>query len=286
MKFCDINIRDPFVLVENGTYYLYGTRGKTAWTSASGLDVYVSSDLENWSEAKECFSVPENFWADKEIWAPEVHKYKEKFYMFVTFRSEERDRATQILCSNSPEGPFLPFTDDAITPIGWRCLDGTFYTDKSGKPYIVFCREWQQVRDGEIHAMPLTEDLSAAAGEPILLFKASEPHWADKTRETFITDGPFMYRTEGGRLLMIWSTFTQTGYVQAVASSDNGEIDGEWLHEELLFDENGGHGMIFEDLDGIKHLILHSPNENPLERPVMFTVEEKDDNLVIKEKRN
>ena len=31
MKFCDINIRDPFVLVENGRYYLYGTRGETAW---------------------------------------------------------------------------------------------------------------------------------------------------------------------------------------------------------------------------------------------------------------
>lgn len=286
MKFCDINIRDPFVLVENGKYYLYGTRGETAWTSASGLDVYVSTDLDNWSEAKECFSVPEDFWADKEIWAPEVHKYNGMFYMFVSLRSDSRNRATQILRSDSPEGPFLPFTDGPVTPEEWMCLDGTFYVDKKGRPYIIFCHEWVQVTDGEIHAMPLTDDLSAPAGEPILLFRASEPFWADKSRDKFITDGPFVYKTESGRLLIIWSTFTQSGYVQAVASSDNGDIDGKWSHEELLFEKDGGHGMIFEDLDGVRHLILHSPNENPLERPVMFTVEEADDKLLIKEKRN
>ncbi len=282
MKFKDINIRDPYVLIHENKYYLYGTRGETAWTRAYGLDVYVSDDLENWSEAHECFAVPDGFWADKEIWAPEVHKYKEKFNMFVTFRSEDRNRATQILRSDSPMGPFLPFTDDAITPHGWRCLDGTFYVDKNGDPYIVFCREWQQVVDGEIHAMKLTEDLTAAAGEPILLFKASEPFWADKSRSTFITDGPFMYRTENGRLLMIWSTFTESGYVQAIAYSDNGEIDGNWIHEKPMFDEDGGHGMIFDDLNGKKYLILHSPNENPYERPALMEIEEKDDTLRIK----
>ncbi len=281
MTFKDINIRDPFVLPYEGKYYLYGTRGETAWTKAHGLDVYVSDDLEIWSDAHECFTVPENFWADKEIWAPEVHRYNGSFYMFVTFRSEERNRKTQILKSDSPMGPFLPFTDDAITPAGWRCLDGTFYVDKNGDPYIVFCREWQQVTDGEIHAMKLTKDLSAPAGEPILLFKASQPDWADKSRNTFITDGPFMYRTQEGRLLMIWSTFTEKGYVQAVAYSDNGEIDGNWLHEKPLFDENGGHGMIFDDYSGNKYLILHSPNENPLERPVLIKITEENGSLKL-----
>ena len=281
MKFCDINIRDPFVLKEDGKYYLYGTRGETAWTKAEGLDVYVSDDLENWSGPHECFSVPENFWGEKEIWAPEVHKYNGSYYMFASFYSEKRSRATQILKSDTPMGPFLPFTDDAITPVGWTCLDGTFYLDKNGDPYIVFCREWVQVTDGEIHAMKLTKDLTAAAGEPKLLFSASQPEWADKTRDMFVTDGPFLYRTSEGRLLMIWSTFTPSGYVQAIAYSDNGEIDGNWLHEKPMFDKDGGHGMIFEDYNGQKHLILHSPNENPLERPVLFDIVEKDGTLKL-----
>ncbi|MBR2868719.1 MAG: family 43 glycosylhydrolase [Clostridia bacterium] len=282
MTFSDINIRDPFVLVENGKYYLYGTRGATTWTKAYGVDVYVSDDLRNWSDAIECFSVPENFWADKEIWAPEVHKFKDKFYMFVTFRSDTRNRATQILRSNSPEGPFLPFTEGPVTPEEWFCLDGTFYVDEEGKPYIVFCHEWVQAVDGEIYAMQLTDDLTAPAGDPILLFKASEPFWADKSRDKFITDGPFIYKTKGGKLLMIWSTFTQSGYTQAIAYSENGKIDGKWIHEKPLFDKDGGHGMIFDDLEGNKHLILHSPNETFLERPVLYGIEEKNDFLYLK----
>ncbi|MBO5859626.1 MAG: family 43 glycosylhydrolase [Clostridia bacterium] len=282
MNFSDINIRDPFVLVENGKYYLYGTRGKTTWTKAYGLDVYVSDDLENWSDPIECFSLPENFWADKEIWAPEVYKYKNNFYMFVSFRSDSRNRGTQILKSDSPEGPFLPFTEGPVTPEDWVCLDGTFYIDNDGKPYMVFCHEWVQTIDGEIHAMPLTDDLSAPAGEPILLFKASEPFWADKSRDTFVTDGPFIYRTKNGKLMMIWSTSTQSGYTQAIAVSDSGKIDGEWIHQKPLFDKDGGHGMIFDDLNGKKFLILHSPNEYLLERPVLIEIEEKDDMLILK----
>ena len=38
MKREDINIRDPYVLVDDGKYYLYGTRSETCWGEAFGLD--------------------------------------------------------------------------------------------------------------------------------------------------------------------------------------------------------------------------------------------------------
>ena len=57
MKREDINIRDPFILPYEGKYYLYGSRGSEVWEdNATGLDVYVSDDLENWSEPKEIFT--------------------------------------------------------------------------------------------------------------------------------------------------------------------------------------------------------------------------------------
>ena len=37
MKREEINIRDPFVLVDEGKYYLYGTRSETAWTDAEDV---------------------------------------------------------------------------------------------------------------------------------------------------------------------------------------------------------------------------------------------------------
>jgi len=43
-----INIRDPFILINEGKYYMYGTRAETCWTSATGFDCYISENLESW----------------------------------------------------------------------------------------------------------------------------------------------------------------------------------------------------------------------------------------------
>lgn len=50
---------------------------------------------------------------------------------------------------------------------------------------------------------------------------------------------------------MIWSSFSTGGYCVAVARSDYGDITGNWiLEDDLLFERDGGHGMIFRTLDG------------------------------------
>ncbi|MBP3328238.1 MAG: family 43 glycosylhydrolase, partial [Clostridia bacterium] len=85
MKTCDINIRDPFVLNENGLFYMYGTRARNFGTKVGGFDVYTSSDLENWSEPTECFNSIENGMNIDVNWAPEVHKYNGCYYMLATF---------------------------------------------------------------------------------------------------------------------------------------------------------------------------------------------------------
>ena len=277
MKCSDINIRDPFVLVHDGTYYLYGTRGATCWGPATGFDVYVSQDMENWTGPHVCFENDGTFWADRNYWAPEVHAWQGKFYMFASFKSENECRGTQILVSDTPDGTFVPLTPRPVTPRDWECLDGTLYVSPEGKPWIVFCHEWVQVKDGEICAMPLTEDLSAPAGEPVLLFKASAAPWVRPVNREggLVTDGPFMHRCHNGTLLLIWSSFGAQGYTQAVARSESGDITGPWVQEEtLLMEKDGGHGMLFRDFSGQLRLVLHSPNKTPLERPKFFPVEE------------
>jgi beta-xylosidase len=142
MKLHEINIRDPFVLPYNGKYYMYGTRGATCWGECDGFDVYISDDLKDWSSPVEAFHKPEGFWADRNYWAPEVHIYKDAFYAFVSFKSADRCRGTQILISGSPTGPFAPHSEGPVTPADWECLDGTLYEDNEGQPYMVFCHAW------------------------------------------------------------------------------------------------------------------------------------------------
>ena len=71
MKLKDINLRDPYILPFDGKYYMYGTRG----FNYTGFDVYVSEDLENWTEPRSVFEGYEDFWADKEFWVPEAVSY-------------------------------------------------------------------------------------------------------------------------------------------------------------------------------------------------------------------
>ena len=277
MKFQEIHVRDPFILVDDGKYYLYGSRGPEAWGKCTGLDVYVSHDMEDWSEPMEVFTPPVDFWSDINFWAPEVHVYKGSYYMFVSFKSETRCRGTQILKAESPMGPFVPHSDGPVTPADWECLDGTLFVDTNGKPYMVFCHEWVQIKNGEMCAIELTEDLSAPAGEAFVLFYASEPVWAkglsEEKKDCYVTDGPFLYRTQDGTLLMIWSSFAQGKYCEGIAYSDNGSITGNWIHEErLLFAEDGGHGMLFRTLEGELKFIFHQPNASPDERPCVISL--------------
>ena len=100
-------LRDPFVITENGTHYMYGTD----WVCYKS-----NGDLENWTRVeKELVVVPSDCGGDK--WAPEVHKYNGKYYMFTTYRSLTTDRrGCTILKSDSPEGPFVEITNGHITP--------------------------------------------------------------------------------------------------------------------------------------------------------------------------
>ena len=198
--------------------------------------------------------------------------------MFVSFKNPEICRKTAILKSDLPVGPFELFADN-ITPETWECLDGTFYVDEGGTPFMVFCHEWTQIRDGEIAAVRLSEDLSESIGDPKVLFKASEAFWADKGATDYVTDGPFIVKSDG-KLIMLWSSLAGGKYVQAVSVAE--DIFGKWKHLSLLFNEDGGHGMIFQDFKGKYHLVLHYPNKASEERPVLFDAEITNEGIIIK----
>ena len=275
MKIIDINIRDPFVLFENDTYYLYGTRAKDFGRKTGGFDVYTSDNLVDWSNPIECFNSAENGFNREVNWAPEVHKYKGAYYMFATFTRENGLRGTFALKADSPLGPFSPCSKKALTPDEWECLDGTLYIDKNNHPYLVFCHEHTQIVDGTICYVRLSDDLSEAVSEPVTLFSGSSPYYIDEKPqgEHYITDGPFMYRTTNGELLMIWSTFIDHQYAQCLAKSDNGEIDGSFEHLPPLITNDGGHGMLFDSKDGLM-LTFHTPNQTNFERPTFRKIKD------------
>ena len=302
----DINIRDPYILPDRkeGVYYMYRSSSVTAadGTVRGGVEVFRSRDLEHWEGPTRVFTVPDDNWITGRVWAPEVHRYKGRYYLFATLNSDiewkkRRDshpaytmRGTQIFWSKSPEGPFVAFDDRMpATPMDEMALDGTLWVE-DGKPYMVYCHEWVQVGDGSMKVVELKRDLSGRAGTPVRLFHASAAAWATGSdapveRRTYVTDGCFLYRTSGGRLLMIWSSFGEDGYAVGIAESVTGKVTGPWRHRpEPLFSRDGGHGMLFRDFDGGLNIVMHAPNSpGGAERAVILPLEERGDMLYVKQ---
>ena len=299
-KLTDIRIRDPFILADKSTqtYYMYAQMDNRLEKkdSRKGVEVYISKALKRWEGPYPVFVIPEGFWADQMVWAPELHHYKGKYYLFVTFTAKEPlkavpnrpplvKRGTQILISDSPKGPFRPFDNRAHTPSDWMALDGTLWVE-DGIPWMVFCHEWVQITDGTMELIRLKKDLSDVHGHPVTLFGATAAPWVRNLKDVggkhdgYVTDGPFLYRTGNGRLLMIWSSFGVHHYAVGMAVSTSGKINGPWKQvEKPLFEANGGHGMIFKTFDDRLMLVLHQPNSSPKERARLFELEDTGDSL-------
>jgi beta-xylosidase len=297
VRLADIRWRDICIYPDpiTKTYYMVGP----GWR---GVRCYTSKDLLNWYGPIMIYNAPADVWGDipiVSIWAPELHAYKGKYYLFLTFDTRNKlceqwpnweqngrvTRGSQVFVGDSPTGPFTPFANHSTMPVEMMTLDGTLWVE-DGIPYMVYCHEWVQVVNGAVGFVQLKDDLSEIVGTPKNLFRGSQAHWS-KTSDEWgcnVTDGPFLYKGKTGKLYMLWTSGGYTGYTQGIAISESGKLAGPWKQqEEPLYGLDGGHGMVFTTFEGKLMMVLHSPN-NRESRPRIFEMEDTGNTLrVVKE---
>ncbi len=292
----EIRIRDPFIVADkkSSLYYMYAQAGNRAGSDFSGVEVYVSKDLKKWSVPVPVLKLPKSLGAIM-VWAPEVHFYKDAWYLFVTLTFEKKvstlapfkenwppmyKRGTWIFKADSLMGPFKQVADDSLTPADWMALDGTLLIENE-KPFMIFCHEWVQLVDGTINAIELTPDLAQTTGASrIILAASSAPGAIRSPKAGKVTDGPFFYKSaKSGSLFMIWSTFIPGKGYCVLATKSNGGLAGPWSASEPLFMKHGGHGMIFNALDGRLLLALHQPENRGSERLALVELIDTGDGL-------
>ncbi len=290
-----IRLSDPFILADKNTamYYMTGTGGM----------LWKSNDLRKWTGPFVVARTDPESWMGKNpmIWAAELHRYHDKYYYFATFTNREvkidtvgeniiERRASHVLVSDKPDGPYVPMKDPVYLPANKPTLDGTLWVDKDGKPYMVYCYEWLQNLNGTIEKIELKPDLSGSIGEGKVLFRASESPWSrDKLTSDSgpnkVTDGPFLFQTGTGRLGMIWTSWIGNIYTQGVVYSKSGTLDGPWLQEkDPITPPNYGHGMLFSTLNGRWLMSVHSHttvNGRTVRHPHLFNVDFSGDKLVV-----
>lgn len=291
-----IVLSDPFILCDAGTkmYYMTGTGGL----------MWKSKDLKLWEGPFNVAKTDPVSWMGPRpmIWAAEIHAYQGKYFYFATFTNravhigtyrgnEIERRASHVLVCDKPDGPYVPMQDSIYLPADKPTLDGTFWVDKDGKPYMVYCYEWLQNWNGTIEKIALKPDLSGSLGQGKVLFRASDSPWSREKdengndRPNRVTDGPFLFTTGTGRLGMIWTSWIYNVYTQGVAYSESGTLDGPWIHEkDPITPPNFGHGMLFQTLEGKWLMSVHSHKEvNGHYRriPHLFEIDLSGDKLVV-----
>lgn len=308
MLLSEIRMRDPFIIESApGKFTLFGTTDSNLWGGpGTGFDCYSSEDLVNWTGPVPAFRPPAGFWGETQFWAPEVHQVGGAFYMFATFATaapKPKVRGVAILKATEVIGPYLPHSDGPVTPIDLPCLDGTLYTDGTGQHWLVYSRGAEGtanapgLADGEMYAMQLTADLSAPAGEPVLLFHSSDAAWSKPlwfppgvnppeelglAKDPLFTDGAYLFDAPDGSLLMLWSAFGEEGYAMGIAHSAGGSVLGPWTQQpEPIWAKNGGHGMLLQTTEGGAYLVFHAPNDTPNERVVMVPVSVENESIKL-----
>jgi hypothetical protein len=266
----DLPVRDPFIVVDPVRGYSYMA------VTGDGFPMYRSSDLKTWYGPKRTFERPPGYWGTHRSWAPEIHRWKRRWYLFGTFADAANPDlttssvvGTDILVADAIDGPYLPLTDGPITPPDTFAIDGTLFIDDDGNPWIVYVKEWidpRLMRIGRMAAIRLSPDLRSRMGDEVLLFAATDASWGVPfpwgLLFGYVTDGPWLHRTHEGELLMLWSGVgANLAYTTGVAWSTSGWVTGPWVQQETpFFSADGGHAMLFETFDGELHVALHAPN--------------------------
>ena len=175
-------IGDPVILLEDNIYYMYAT-----YEGGKPFHVYTSLDGKNFEDKGVCLG---KTFASSDIWAPEVIKYKNEYYMFYSGRSAcDGIMHVQIAKSTSPLGPFDDIVETPIVNIeGKSTIDGHCYIENDEK-YLFFALDCStNIIDGihrsQIYCVKLADDFKSTVGDYVFIStptsefeKYSGPEW-------------------------------------------------------------------------------------------------------------
>jgi len=210
------NSADPYILVDNGTYYLYATNAVM-----EGYRVYTSKDLKNWSGGSLCLRTADVYGAPTSsagFWAPEVYRAGEKYYLVYTVAEH-----IGIAVSDSPTGPFKSPISRYL--VSHSAIDPTLFFDDDGKVYLYYVG-WGSVSYGIYGREINLETYELGEEKPIL--KPDSGTW--ETKEGSVTEGPFMLKHDGTYYLTYSGNGYQSKYYAVGYATSSDPLSGFWKY--------------------------------------------------------
>ena len=194
------NSPDPYILFDDGVYYMYATTD-----SPGGFHVSTSTDLVHWSGHTRV-AAKDDLIGDDWFWAPEVYKHNGRYYMFHSCNEH-----TAVAVADSPYGPFRAATDGYL--FDFKAIDSHVFFDDDGRIYLYmskFTDAGQQIWGCELGDELLT------VKEDTLTQLTTPEGW-----EGSVNEGPYMLRHNGTYYLTYSGDgYTSHDYAVCIATSD------------------------------------------------------------------
>lgn len=259
----EIFFADPTIYVENGRYYLTGTKSR----EPLGFAILESEDLKTWETPGTdslymILKAKDTYVGEKGIWAPQILKENNNYYL--TYTSNEQ------IClapGGSLHGPYVLPNKEPID-VSQRNIDSYLFKDDDGKYYLY------HVRLNKGNYLWVAEfDFQSGKMNPNTLTKCF-----DQTRDWEATpiyisnpimEGPTVIKLKEKYYLFYSANhFKNIDYAVGYATSNSPfgpwtKYDGNPIIHRSIVNENGsGHGDIFKGKDNKLYYVYHIHNSD------------------------
>jgi GH43 family beta-xylosidase len=192
---------DPYVVRWNGMYYLVRSSGGAVWIDrAASLDNIHNSTPE--SDSVKVWTPPAGTGYSKQIWAPELHFFNGKWYIYVAASDGNNDTHRMQVLERNGTDPFGAFTykgQIAAATDRWA-IDGTAF-EWQGSMYFVWSG-WPSATNGQQNLYIAQMDTPWSLGTDRVLL--STPTYSWEKYGLAINEGPEAL-IEGSTLNIIYS---------------------------------------------------------------------------------
>lgn len=272
----DVDLPDPAVLWDNGSFYLTHTMGGPI----PGWGLWKSNNALQWGFDRHLLTTGNKpAWIQGDLWAPEIHRVsvpgangapaRVRYVLTSTARSDEQDRlCIAIALADAVDGPYVvapePLLEEEVT-----VKEPSVFQDEDGKIYLLWRRgsspSWRQRAGGSLCMREMASDLSGFAPgsqDKVLLESGTEAE-EGQNWERGILEGPWMMK-RGGFYYLFYSGLT-VGVARSTSLAGTFErhADNPILHDNATWVAIH-HSSFFQDAAGT---VWHTCNARHADNP-------------------
>jgi len=232
----EVDIHDPAMAEQNGTYTLYST--------GPGIPFYSSKDRVHWSARGRVFA-SEPTWGrsitarfDGHIWAPDISYAGGWYYLYYSVSGfGKNDSAIGVAVNKTldPASPDYKWDDKGIVIRSvagrddWNAIDANVIADDKGTPWMVFGSFWSGIKLVKLNAdrlgLAVPEEWHTLAAHPRTTVEDV------KAPGDGAIEGPFLFKRAGYYYLFVSTGFCCRGKASTyrIALGRAKDITGPYL---------------------------------------------------------